>query len=440
MVGGNGSNSLLSSENGNGHGQQADGEDTLANAGLYDASASTDASRPAISSVEHNITNSPTSNGIRPDLNCDFEVGYVRHDPSESHYGNGGPSRFSPGLRRRRNRYRSDDRENERDIWNTNDLDAGERRRRRYHEAFGSDSDPLESTEFEDDDYDDDYQSESDAQQESVDDRAEFGENDDDDDEDDEATDRLMASHIPNLDYDDDDDDTSVGLDFDTVQAVLDEETAADINETGEITTRMDATRRLLADADDSGDESDHDEDELFPLLDQPALLSKYDAASHESSSLPYQNGCIVTSSSFSASSTPIQTPTASPGLFPMSTHGTTTPRARSVSPSRRHLHLANIASSSPSSSNPYVPSPSTPSFTPSSHHSPASPRRLRRTNWRNYRVRLRMREMRESASGTLAAVGAVLLLGFLWFWRQRGWALLPRLWQLASRRWGGEL
>ncbi|KAJ3218267.1 hypothetical protein HDU67_006240 [Dinochytrium kinnereticum] len=61
---------------------------------------------------------------------------------------------------------------------------------------------------------------------------------------------------------------------------------------------------------------------------------------------------------------------------------------------------------------------------------SPASP--LRR--------RMRFRLRRSAVPGTLAAVGAFLLLGVLWLLRRRGWALLPKLWQLAGRRWGGEL
>ncbi|KAJ1549476.1 hypothetical protein HK405_001911 [Cladochytrium tenue] len=55
---------------------------------------------------------------------------------------------------------------------------------------------------------------------------------------------------------------------------------------------------------------------------------------------------------------------------------------------------------------------------------------------WRGGR-RTRLRRLRESAPGALAAVGAVLLLAVLWFLRRRGWYLLPRLWQLAARRWG---
>ncbi|KAJ3114908.1 hypothetical protein HDU96_001465 [Phlyctochytrium bullatum] len=55
-------------------------------------------------------------------------------------------------------------------------------------------------------------------------------------------------------------------------------------------------------------------------------------------------------------------------------------------------------------------------------------------------RRRMRFRLRRSVVPGTLAAVGAFLLLGVLWMLRRRGWALLPKLWQLAGRRWGGEL
>ncbi|KAJ3097032.1 hypothetical protein HDU97_005321 [Phlyctochytrium planicorne] len=55
-------------------------------------------------------------------------------------------------------------------------------------------------------------------------------------------------------------------------------------------------------------------------------------------------------------------------------------------------------------------------------------------------RRRMRFRLRRSVAPGTLAAIGAFLLLGVLWVLRRRGWALLPKLWQLAGRRWGAEL
>ncbi|KAJ3326885.1 hypothetical protein HDU76_012551 [Blyttiomyces sp. JEL0837] len=65
------------------------------------------------------------------------------------------------------------------------------------------------------------------------------------------------------------------------------------------------------------------------------------------------------------------------------------------------------------------------------------SPRLRWRRPWSAPRIRLR--RLRETVPGTLAAIGAVMLLGMLWILRRRGWALLPRLWQLAGRRWSGE-
>ncbi|KAI9340660.1 hypothetical protein DFJ73DRAFT_844631 [Zopfochytrium polystomum] len=64
---------------------------------------------------------------------------------------------------------------------------------------------------------------------------------------------------------------------------------------------------------------------------------------------------------------------------------------------------------------------------------------RNRRT-WRRWAPEApRIRRLRDSVPGTLAAVGAVILLGVLWFLRRRGWSLLPRLWQLAARRWNAD-
>ncbi|KAJ3416046.1 hypothetical protein HDV05_003405 [Chytridiales sp. JEL 0842] len=220
--------------------EEQDGNNLLAGLGIGNTETSS------------NISSSSNSLRAESELVCDREpprspvVGILGGSSSSRFNGLSSPS-TSSNLRRRRVRYRSDDRENERDVWNTNEnLDS--RENLRNFRRYASDSDPLDSTEDEDDD------SESDRRVGGMFDLD--GVSGDDSETGDDEEEYLNEEY----------ENGSRGLEFafDSMQDVLDEETAADIEMRGEVYQRIDASRNILENGaeDEDGDGIEDDDDE----------------------------------------------------------------------------------------------------------------------------------------------------------------------------------